>query len=132
MKSIKLVILGILIIFALHSIQAQSSENKNSDKAPSWGPSGYSFANYYYLPDIETYYDIRKSQFIFLKTGLWTQSRSLPSQFKNYDLNKGYKVVLNEYHGSSPFTAFKFHKETYYRGYYGGHQRSIGNRIKDH
>jgi hypothetical protein len=132
MKSIKLVILGILMVFALHSIQAQNSVNKNSVKAPLWGPSGYSFANYYYIPDIETYYDIRKSQFIFLKTGLWTQSKSLPLQYKNYDLNKGYKVVLNEYLGSSPFTAFKFHKETYYKGYYGGQQLTIGNRNKDH
>lgn len=55
----------------------------------------YTSVDYYYynLPNIETYYDIRQSQFIYLKRGIWMRSRYYLDNIK-YDLNSGYKVVL--------------------------------------
>jgi hypothetical protein len=52
----------------------------------------------------------------------------LPRQYRNYDLNRGYKVVLNDYHGSRPYAFFENHKVKYYKGYKGSPQKSIGNR----
>jgi hypothetical protein len=126
MKTLKLLALGI-IIFASSAIHAQVSVNVNIGTAPSWGPSGYSNVDYYYLPDIEAYYDIRATQFIYLNGGTWTRSRSLPGQYRNYNLNNGYKVVLNDYHGSRPYSNFKSHKVKYYKGYHGKPQKSIGS-----
>lgn len=126
MKILKLLALGI-VLFASNTIHAQVSVNVNIGTAPSWGPSGYSNVDYYYLPDIEAYYDIRATQFIYLNSGTWTRSRSLPGQYRNYNLNNGYKVVLNDYHGSRPYSNFKSHKVKYYKGYHGKAQKSIGS-----
>ncbi|KIA84114.1 hypothetical protein [Flavobacterium sp. AED] len=127
MKTLKLIAAGIILLVT-SSIHAQVSVNVNIGTAPSWGPSGYSNVDYYYLPDVEAYYDIRATQFIYFNGGRWIRSRYLPGQYRNYDLYNGYKVVLNDYHGSRPYSNFKNHKVKYYKGYHGAPQRAIGPR----
>ena len=109
-------------------MQAQVSVNVNIGSPPAWGPVGYSSVDYYYLPDIQAYYDIRATQFIYFGGGKWIRSRNLPNQYRNYNLYNGYKVVLNDYHGSRPYSNFKTHKAKYYKGYKGKPQKSIGSK----
>lgn len=123
MKKLKLIALG-MFLFVSSLIQAQVSVNVSPP--PAWGPAGYSNVKYYYLPDVQAYYDVPSSQFIYVKNGKWFRSRYLPGNFKNYDLYNGYKVVLNDYRGSHPYYYFKNHKAKYYKGYKGNPQRTIG------
>lgn len=127
MKTLKLIAVGIILLVSI-SIQAQVSVNVNIGTRPAWGPAGYSNVGYYYLPDIEAYYDIRASQFIYFSGGRWIRSRYLPRQYRNYDLYSGYKVVLTDYRGSRPYANFRNHKVKYYKGYKGAPQRTIGKR----
>jgi hypothetical protein len=131
MKKFKLLALGI-ILFIAGSTRAQVSVNVNIGSPPSWGPSGYAETEYYYLPDVQAYYDIRASQFIYFGSGNWLRSRYLPRQYRNYDLYNGYKVVLNDYHGRAPYTYYKKHKAKYYKGYKGKYQKTIGQRHENH
>lgn len=123
MKTLKLIALA-LFLFASTSNHAQVSISVNLGSPPQWGPVGYSEVSYYYIPDVQSYYDIRAQQFIFLSNGVWIRSHSLPYRYRNYDLYNGYKVVLNDYHGSSPYVHYKEHKVKYYKGYHNGHQEN--------
>jgi hypothetical protein len=138
MKTIKLFIMG-LLFFAVSSVQAQVSVNVNIGtpqpvivasprvvvaSPPEWGPAGYESLEYYYLPDIQVYYDIRLAQFIYFGGGKWVRSSRLPSHCRNYNLYNGYKVVLTDYHGHSPYTHFNTHKAKYYKGYKGKPQKN--------
>jgi hypothetical protein len=131
MKTLKLIALGI-ILFVSSSVQSQVSVSINIGTPPSWGPVGYSEVEYYYLPDVEAYYDIRATQFIYFGGGRWIRSHYLPRQYRNYDLYSGYKVVLNDYHGARPYTHFRNHKMKYYKGYKGRPQRTIGRGHDNH
>lgn len=131
MKTLKLLALGI-VLFVSTAMHSQVSVNVNIGTPPSWGPVGYSNVDYYYLPDVQAYYDVRASQFIYLGSGNWVRSRYLPGQYRNYNLYNGYKVVLNDYHGRTPYTHYKQHKVKYYKGYKGKPQRSIGKRNDNH
>ncbi len=126
MKTLKLLTVAILLAVS-NLTQAQISVNINIGTPPSWGPAGYSAVEYYYLPDIQAYYDIRASQFIYFGGGKWIRSTYLPRQYRNYDLYGGYKVVLNDYHGSRPYVNFNSHKAKYYKGYKGRPQKNIGS-----
>lgn len=131
MKTLKLLAAGIILLVST-SIEAQVSVNLNIGTAPNWGPRGYSQVEYYYLPDIQAYYDIRASQFIYFGRNQWVRSRYLPRQYRNYDLYSGYKVVLNDYHGRSPYAHYKSHRTKYHKGYRGQHQSTIGHRYNNH
>ena len=108
--------------------QAQISVNVNVGKPPVWGPVVIT-EEYYYLPDIDSYYDIRQSQFIYLNNGLWIRSRALPRRYRTYDLNTGYVVVLNDYHGRNPYSGYKNHKIKYYKAQ-NNWEKSNGNNDK--
>ena len=128
MKSLKITIAAIVLLMATATTQAQVSVNVNIGTPPAWGPAGYSNIDYYYIPDVQSYYDIRNSQFIYFGNGKWIRSRHLPQQYRNYDLYSGYKVVINDYHGRTPYIYYKDHKAKYYKGYKGKPQKNIGSR----
>ncbi|WP_316820976.1 hypothetical protein [Pedobacter gandavensis] len=93
-KLIIMSLLGVIGFLPFHAA-AQISVNINIGSQPLWGPVGYDHAEYYYLPDVESYYYVPKRQFVYLDRGRWIFSKSLPSRYRNYDLYNGYKVVLN-------------------------------------
>ena len=117
-----------MLFFLAIATQAQVSVNVNLGSQPNWGPVGYTEVQYYYLPDIQAYYDIPSSRFIYLRNGSWFRSASLPPQYRGYDLYSGYKVVLTDYRGRTPYMYFKNHKVKYYKGYKGKPQKAIGMR----
>jgi len=131
MKTLKLIATGIILLLS-GSMQSQVAVNVNIGTPPLWGPVGYPQVEYYYLPDVYAYYDVRATQFIYLNDGRWIRSRYLPGPYRHYDLYGGYKVVLNDYHGSSPYTHFKTHKAKYYKGYKGKPQKTIGSYNGNH
>jgi len=128
MKTLKLVVIGILLFFAGSSVQAQISVRLNLGTPPLWGPSGYTDVRYYYLPDVEAYYDVPSSMFIYYNGISWVHRSSLPSRYRNYDLYNGYKVPMSDYRGRSPYTNFRQHRMQYAKGYRGQEQHTIGER----
>ena len=102
---------------------AQVSVNINIGAQPAWGPTGYDYVDYYYLPDIESYYYVPKKQFIYLGSGGWVFTTTLPPRYRGYDLYNGYKVVINS---PQPYRYFENHKVKYakFKGNHG--QSAIG------
>src|SRR6478735_10855999 len=95
MKQIFLIaLLGMMGLIPFQS-SAQVSVNVNIGSQPAWGPVGYDHVDYYYLPDIESYYYVPKRQFVYLSNNNWVFSTRLPSRYRHYDLYSGYKVVIN-------------------------------------
>lgn len=93
----KKLFLTLIVAVGLMSIQssAQVRLNVNIGSQPLWAPVGYDHVDYYYLPDVESYYYVPKRQFIYMDGGRWNFSNSLPSQYSGYNLDRGYKVVIN-------------------------------------
>lgn len=127
MKLLKHLIIGILF-FAVSASYAQVSVNVNIGTPPAWGPAGYTDVRYYYLPDLEMYYDINASNYIYISNGKWIRARSLPRIYRNYDLYGEYKVVLTDYRGNAPYDNYKIHKVKYGKGYKGQPQKTIGEK----
>jgi hypothetical protein len=110
------------------SAQSQLSVNVHLGTPPAWGPSGYDDVRYYYLPDVEAYYDVQTSMFIYISNNHWIRRSYLSGRYRNYDLYHGYKVVMKDYRGNSPYTHFREHRMQYGKGYRGTEQRNNGDR----
>ncbi|MFD2162955.1 hypothetical protein ACFSJU_11175 [Paradesertivirga mongoliensis] len=109
----KKIILSACFCFAIaFGVAAQETLKPAISTQPLWGPTGYNLAAYYYLPDIEVYYDVPEKKFIILEQGKWVHSFTLPEKLKDFDLFSAYKVVLNRPH---PYYNFKAHKSRYAR-----------------
>lgn len=97
--------------------QVRVNVNVNIGSQPQWGPAGYDYVDYYYLPDIETYYYVPTRQFIYLSGRNWIFSYGLPPAHRHYNLHTGYKVVINQprayhYHSTHKvkYAKYKGHK----------------------
>lgn len=117
MKTLKLITAGI-ILFAVSTSQAQVSINVNLGAPavvvrPTWVPQNHVNVDFYYLPEIQSYYDVNASMYVYLNNGNWCRTRYVPVQYRNYDLHHAHRVALRGYHGSRPYTYYNNHNVRY-------------------
>jgi hypothetical protein len=109
----KILLLGTIAagsLFAATNAEAQVSVSVNIGMQPAWGPAGYDYAEYYYLPEVEAYYSVPRRQFVYIDRGNWVFAAALPGRCGNYDLYAGYKVVINQ---RDPWCQFNNHRMQY-------------------
>jgi hypothetical protein len=90
-----LLLMAAVFMFQPVSAQVRVGININIGDQPRWRPAGYDYVEYYYLPDIESYYYVPTHQFIYLSNGRWVFSASLPNRYRSYNLYTGTKIVIN-------------------------------------
>lgn len=96
MKRIMLVAAFAVTLFSVTSAHAQVNVNVNIGTQPVWGPTGYDHVDYYYIPDAGAYYSVAKKQYVYRENNKWVFRKNLPAQYKDFDVYKNYKVVINE------------------------------------
>jgi len=96
MKKLLITTIIALSVFIMQKASAQVSLNINIGTQPAWGPVGYDYVNYYYLPDIDAYYDVPTRQYVIFENNIWVHRSVLPSRYSYYNPYKSYKVVVNE------------------------------------
>lgn len=99
--------------------EAQVRVNVNIDLQPKWGPRGYNHVDYYYLPEVQSYYYVPTRQFIYLERNKWVHRKYLPKKYRHYDLYQGRKIVINgsrpylQHRGNDRDYAYKAHAKPY-------------------
>lgn len=84
---------------------------------PQWAPPYYQGVRYYYLPDIEAYYDLSSRQFVYLSNGRWYDSSECPSIYAGFDLNDCFAIALNV-NVYQPWMHHQYYVSHYPRYYY--------------
>ena len=91
---------------------------------PTWGPAAPAGAQYYYVPEIDGYYDLQAQNYIVQRDGNWARYNSLPG----YDPRNFHPVVV-DYRGRQPWNQYRNHHDRYYRqapGNSGAHRNDHG------
>jgi hypothetical protein len=119
-NNMKKLIFAVALLMGGLSVQIASAQigfrlNVNIGSQPAWGPVGYSHADYYYMPDVDAYYDVPSHMYIYNENNVWVHRAYLPERYRNYDVYHGYKVVVNQ---PNPWLKHTYYQRTYapYRG----------------
>jgi len=104
-----------LFLITTTGLEAQVSVNVNFGTPPVWAPADRVEVQFYYIPEIDVYYDVPEQQFIYISNRKWIRSAYLPSRCRNYNLRRGNIVYLTDYRGNSPYVYHKKHRARYYR-----------------
>ncbi len=83
----------------------------NIGNQPAWGPTGYDYAQFYYFPDYNFYYDISRAQYVVLNGNTWVYTRTIPGAYR-FNPYSAYKVVLNQ---NAPYRQNSLHIRNYAR-----------------
>ncbi|MGL2966158.1 hypothetical protein [Flavobacterium sp. XGLA_31] len=128
MRTTKLILIAALFSVSL-SGKAQVSVNVNIGTPPVWAPEAPVEVHYYYLPDIEVYYDVPGRAYIYFSNGRWCRAAALPPRYRGYDLYHGRTVYLTDYRGNRPYELYHVHKVKY-KG--NGHWKRNGHDNGNH
>jgi hypothetical protein len=114
----------IAVLFAFNGCATtdETSEGREANPAvavPAWAPpyDDIHFVRYYYLPDIEVYYDVWNQEFVYLQDGNWMFSTTLPPLYGGFDLYSSFVVVLDA-RVYEPWKYHHFYVSHYPRYYY--------------
>jgi hypothetical protein len=88
-------VFGSLALTQRSEAQVRFGFNINVGQQPPWRVPGYNYVEYYYLPEIDAYYNVPRRQYVYMNNGQWVFSSSLPYQYRNYDLYRANKIVVN-------------------------------------
>lgn len=111
-------VMGALLFNSETKAQVRIGVNLNIGTRPSWGLRDNNAGDYYYMPEIDTYYDIPHRQFVYLQGRDWVFSSELPYQYRGYDLNRGYKVMINERRPYLHGDVYRSKYSNYYNNYH--------------
>ena len=96
----RLLLITVLFIGGLiapKTADAQIQVRVNIGVQPIWGPVGFEYVEYYYIPEIDVYYHVPTREFIYYKNGRWIARRTLPAMYRHFDFYRTRVVVVNEY-----------------------------------
>jgi hypothetical protein len=112
-------LLAIFFSFSAFSpARAQVSVSVNISSQTLWGPVGYDYVEYYYLPEADAFYYVPTGQFIYWSGGQYLFVYSLPAIY-HIDFYSTYIVVVNE---PKPYLQHEI-----YVGKYGQYKNSGSN-----
>jgi hypothetical protein len=129
MKKIIFAVMALLSFFSFKAADAQVSVSLgiNIGSQPAWGPVGYDYARYYYMPDIDVYYSVPTHQYVYYQNNAWIKASVLPGRYGNFDPYQSYKVVINE---KDPWLKNNVYR-TKYATYKGRHDQVIIRDSRD-
>ncbi|WP_139924925.1 hypothetical protein [Hymenobacter sp. DG01] len=98
--------LGLLLYSNRAQAQVQIQVN-----APYWGPAVGPNVQYYYIPEIDGYYDLYSRSYLFFDPvyGAWVSSPVLPRAYASYDPRFFHPVVV-QYVGRQPWGYLRDHR----------------------
>ncbi len=91
-----LVLIAAVCVSSYADAQLRVNLNFNAGEQPIWGPAGYDRVDFYYLPDIEAYYNVPQRRYYYQENGRWVNRTLLPPRYRGYNLYTAHKVVMNE------------------------------------
>lgn len=116
-SAVFIALLSVLSFFSACTVYNTGTTETVYYENPQWAPDYYPGVRYYYIPDIEVYYDLSLREFVYLSNGRWMYSRVLPLVYSYYDLYSGFVVVLNR-NVYCPWMHHQFYVSNYPRYYY--------------
>jgi hypothetical protein len=90
------VILASSFIYKAADAQVKLNVNINLGGQPKWAQSQYEQVNYYYMSDLDMYYNVPSRTYTHLQGNRWVTVNTVPQKYRNYDFDRGHKVVVNE------------------------------------
>lgn len=110
MKKANCLSIGVLF-FVLNIATAQAS--KHTDDIPLVDPVTNCSVRYYYYPNLEAYFDTKKSVFLYSEKGKWITADELPNGYRGYSLYNKVNVFITDYDDDDVTQFIKVHRKKY-------------------
>ncbi|RPD46179.1 hypothetical protein DNI29_14325 [Hymenobacter sediminis] len=105
---LKSVLSGLVVVAFTSSTQVAQAQVTINVNPPSWGPAAPAGTQYYYIPEVGGYYDLRDQRYVVQRDGKWARLASL----NGYSTSSFHPVVI-DYVGAQPWVQLSRHRQLY-------------------
>lgn len=109
MKSLKITLIAIFL-FALNNLNAQSKATATPKLVT---PTTNCQLRYYYYPNLEAYFDVKKNIYYFTQNGKWVTAEEIPNGYRGYSLYNKCKIAITDYDDEDPTQFLQLHKKQF-------------------
>lgn len=105
----------IIILFVLFGIQISiaQSDDSNSVGVPLFDKVTNCNLRYSYFPNIEAYFDSKKSIYYYKEEGEWKTAKEIPVGYRGYSIYNKISVFITDYEDDDICQFLKSHKKLY-------------------
>ncbi len=109
---------ALIMLASSFTSRAQVSLSVHIGTPPVWAPPVYAHTiRYYYIPEIDSYYDAVNQGYYYNNGPGWVFSASLPGIYAGYNIGSLHTVAVN-YYGARPYTYFAPRRAVYVQRYH--------------
>lgn len=101
-----------ILLFAALSFMNVNAQ-VNEEKKLTIDPQTNCELRYFYFPNMEAYYDMKKEVFHYQENNVWLTAAQLPPHYGGYSLFKKERVVLTDFEDENPEQFIKEHRKMY-------------------
>jgi hypothetical protein len=111
---------ALIVLVSINTSKAQVSFSVHIGTPPVWAPPAYAHTvRYYYIPEMDCYYDASRSGYYYNNGGSWVFSAYAPAAYRGYDVGRFHHIVVN-YNGNRPYDYFRGQRYAYVQRYHRG------------
>ncbi len=119
---------ALLMLIAVNTSKAQVSFSVHIGSPPVWAPPEYAHTiRYYYIPEIDSYYDAQRGGYYYNDGPSWVFSASLPGIYAGYNIGSLHHVAVR-YYGDRPYSYFGARRAVYVQRYHPVQYRHVEYR----
>lgn len=109
----KRILFFITLLFGIFTANAQADRKKADKVPPLVDPVTQCNLRYYYYPNIEAYFDTKKSVYYYQENGEWQTADEIPSGYRGYSMNNKISVYITDYDDDLVTQFVKKHKKEF-------------------
>ena len=94
---------------AIKSVFIENAEGTGSSSTEETDTS----LRYYFYPNLDAYFDIDTSEFVYKQEGKWIRNEYLSSSYRGYSAYNNYHVEILDYFGDTPFDNLAANRVSY-------------------
>lgn len=112
MKKMNAPILFFFVLFAFNIASAQIAQNRKTT-TPLFDTITRCKLRYFYFPNLEAYYDTKKSIYYFKENGQWKTAAEIPTGYRGYSIYNKTNVPITDYEDDEICQFVNIHKKQY-------------------
>ena len=112
MKKMNFLILCFFMLFASNISYSQMTQSKKTT-TPLFDTITRCKLRYFYFPNLEAYFDTKKSVYYFKEGGQWRTAAEIPTGYRGYSIYNKTNVPITDYEDDEICQFVNIHKKQY-------------------
>lgn len=104
---------SIAMLLVAFTTNSQTNLNNPTAEVKNDSLKKFTGIRYNFYPNLDAYFDIKTSEYIYKLNGAWIKDKVIPSNYRGYSIYNNYHQEITNYFGEKPYENLAENKKTF-------------------